>query len=146
MTQTHGMVWWSELMTGDPVAAVDYYKSVCGWSIDEMPMQDGGGTYYIGISHGKPMAGIMGMPPGEDGAAPYWLTYMAVDDVDAAVAATLAAGGSIKRDVFEMPGIGRIALVIDPTGAEVGLITPIVPEDMMDGGGDIGEIVENVPV
>ena len=45
-------------------------------------------------------------------------------DVDAAVAETTALGGEIRRPPFDMPGIGRIAIVADPTGAVMGLMTP----------------------
>jgi predicted enzyme related to lactoylglutathione lyase len=55
---------------------------------------------------------------------PHWFTYIAVDDVDAAVAATRAAGGKVMKDVFEVPDTGRIAIIADPTGAALGIMTP----------------------
>ena len=125
MTENHGKVWWSELMTRDPEAAKKYYADTCGWEFDEMPNVDGG-IYLIGMAHGKPTAGILDMTgvPHLDGIPPHWFTYFAVDDVDGAVASSKAMGGSIRRDLFDIPGVGRIAIVEDPTGAVMGLMTP----------------------
>jgi predicted enzyme related to lactoylglutathione lyase len=50
--------------------------------------------------------------------------YIAVEDVDAAVAATRAAGGRVIKEVFEIPDTGRIAIIADPTGAALGIMTP----------------------
>ena len=41
----------------------------------------------------------------------------------------LAAGGTLVRPVFDVPGIGRIAILVDPTGAAMGMMTPSGPED-----------------
>jgi uncharacterized protein len=124
MGDKHGLIWWSELMTRDPGRAKDYYSSVAGWDFSEMPMAEG--TYLMASREGRPIAGIMDMTGQKDWdmLPPHWFTYIAVDDVDAAVAATRAAGGTVVRDVFEVPGVGRIAIITDPTGAALGIMTP----------------------
>ena len=70
------------------------------------------------------MAVIMGMGAVTEGRACHWWTYWAVDDMDKAGAQTRAAGGQIYRDCFDVQGVGWFAIVADPTGAAVGLITP----------------------
>ncbi len=120
MSDTHGKVFWTELMTPDVEAAKAYYAKICGWSYMSMPMPDGG-DYTLGMLGETPMAGIMAIQDGED---PDWMSYFAVDDLNAAVAATEAAGGTVLRPPFEIPGTGRIALLVDPTGARLGLMTP----------------------
>ena len=125
MSEHHGVAWWNELMTRDLPASLDYYGKLCGWSFETMPMPEGG-DYHIGMKGGKPMAGLMDMSSLEhlNDAPPHWFSYFAVDDVEAAVAATKKAGGQIIREVYEVPNTGRIAIVVDPAGAAVGLITP----------------------
>lgn len=125
MGEHHGKVHWSELMTGDVPKALDYYKSICGWEVNEMTMPDGG-TYYVATRDGVPTAGIMALAdmPGADAVPPHWLTYLAVDDVDAAEAETTARGGTILRAAWDVPGVGRISILTDPGGAALGLITP----------------------
>ncbi|HEY0165207.1 MAG TPA: VOC family protein, partial [Sphingomicrobium sp.] len=51
------------------------------------------------------------------GAQPGWLGYIGVDDVDAAVAMAAGDGAAVLMPAFEIPGIGRIALLADPQGA-----------------------------
>lgn len=132
MTETHGTVFWTELMTRDVEAARRYYGEICGWSFETMPMGEGEPDYILGMKDGRPVVGMMDMNATSDdpNAPPFWMSYLAVDDVDAAVAATRAAGGAIAREPFEIPGTGRIAIVTDPTGALVGLMTP----DPMEAG------------
>lgn len=122
MSDTHGTVHWSELMTPDVPKALAYYGEVCGWTFDMMPMPEG--DYRIGMQGETPMAGIMGMESMPKDMPPHWLTYLAVDDVDKAVAHTKNAGGQVFRDSVDVQGVGRFAIVSDPTGAAVGLITP----------------------
>lgn len=124
MSGNHGKIWWSELMTRDVEGACAYYAATCGWVFETMPME--GGSYYVANVDGQPVAGIMDMTglPGMDEVPAHWFTYIAVDDVDAAAAATEAAGGRIIRPGFSVEGIGRIAILTDPTGAAVGLMTP----------------------
>lgn len=124
MSERHGTVWWSELMTRDVAAARDYYAQVCGWEWATMPMSDG--DYHVASRNGRMVAGMMDIAAmaGMTGIPPHWFTYLAVDDVDAAVAATRAAGGIVHREPWDVPGVGRIAIVADPSGASVGLMTP----------------------
>lgn len=79
-------------MTLDGQAAKAYYPDVCGWSYDEMPMEDAASPYYVAMREGQPVAGIMDMTgaEGREDQKPEWCTYLAVDDVDAAIARTQA--------------------------------------------------------
>jgi uncharacterized protein len=88
-----------------------------------MPMTEG--TYRVMVLGEKPVGGIMGMVPElPSGTPPHWFSYMAVDAVDAAAARVRELGGTVKREPFDVQGVGRIAIVADPTGAALGLITP----------------------
>lgn len=124
MGSTHGAIWWSELMTRDPERAKAYYTDLAGWSFSAVPME--GEVYHMASRDGQPVAGVMDISgvAGMEGLPPHWFTYIAVDDVDAAVAATRAAGGTVVKDVFEVAGVGRIAIITDPTGAALGIMTP----------------------
>ncbi|MEM8915209.1 MAG: VOC family protein, partial [Pseudomonadota bacterium] len=76
----------------------------------------------------KPAGGLMGMDgPQFDGLAAHWMSYLSVDDVDARVAKMAAAGGEVVRPAFNVPGVGRIAMIKDPGGAVLGVMTPATP-------------------
>lgn len=120
----HGTFCWNELNTRDPEAARDFYGETLGWSFDSMPMATGG--EYIVAKIGDRMVGgifdIRGHAGMED-VPPHWFAYIEVDDVDARVAAAQQAGATLMRDIFDVPGVGRIAIVRDPTGAVAGWMT-----------------------
>ena len=52
------------------------------------------------------------------------MSYLAVDDVDARVKKATAAGAKLMRPIFDIPGVGRIAILTEPGGAGIGWITP----------------------
>ena len=58
---------------------------------------------------------------------PHWFSYIEVDDVNARVAKAETAGAKILRPPFEVPDVGRIAILEDPTGAAVGWMTSAPP-------------------
>lgn len=62
--------------------------------------------------------------PQFEGVPPHWMTYIAVDDVDVALERTTANGGEIRAPAFDVPGVGRIGVISDPSGAVVSLMTP----------------------
>lgn len=120
----HGEFYWNELMTRDVEAAKAFFSATVGWSFDGMPMPDAG-TYWVAKQGDKPVGGIMGMVPDVPaGTPPHWIGYLAVDDIDARLARVASAGGQICRPAFDVPGVGRIAIIADPTGAVMGWITP----------------------
>ncbi|MEE4118331.1 MAG: VOC family protein [Paracoccaceae bacterium] len=143
MSQLHGTVWWSELMTRDVDAAKAYYERVCGWHFDEMPMEEG--VYHLAIAHGRPVAGVMDMTglDGMEEVPPHWFTYIAVDDLDAALREATEAGGQVMRPPFDVPEAGRIAIVADASGAALGLMVPATEWDPPET--ETGSL-ENVPV
>ncbi|MEM6932621.1 MAG: VOC family protein [Pseudomonadota bacterium] len=125
MSTKHGEIHWSELMTRDTAAAKAYFEKIAGWTVDEMPMGDEEPPYLVCSANGAPVAGIMDMnAPEFDGMQPNWTTFIHVDDVDKACAQTEADGGTIVRPPFDVAMAGRIAVVADPTGGIVALITP----------------------
>jgi len=124
MTYKHGDIHWSELATHDVDAAVAYYTTVCGWAIQTEQMPDV--PYHMGLQDGVPVAGIFDIKQmdGMENLPSHWMNYIAVDDVDLAVKTTADTGGQVIKSGFDVPEVGRIAIVADPSGAAIGLIQP----------------------
>ena len=119
----HGHFWWNELMTRDVEGAKAFYGKMVGWRFEGMAME--GGTYWVGKDGDQPVGGIMDISGARfEGVPGQWFAYLAVDDVDARVAEATAAGAKLMRTIFDVPGVGRIAILKDPTGAGLGWITP----------------------
>ena len=131
---THGKFIWCELMTSDTAAAGAFYSSVIGWNINEMSMGEGPSYYLFEIGKGDKCPGIGGMmafPPELEGQMPpNWTAYVCVDDVDLTAGDYVANGGSVKRPPEDIPGIGRFAVVADPHGAVLCVMTPAPMDDM----------------
>ncbi len=84
-----------------------------------------GVTYWLAIQDGRPVAGLFPTNrPGLAGVPDGWMSYLAVDDVDARVKKAEAAGAKLMRPIFDVPDVGRIAILTEPGGAGVGWITP----------------------
>ncbi len=120
----HGQFHWNELNTRDPERAKAFYGDAVGWTFNDIPM-DEGGIYTVCMDGETPVAGIFMMEgPHFEGIPPHWFAYLAVDDIDARLAKAESAGAVIKRPAFDVAGVGRIAIVEDPSGAVLGWMTP----------------------
>lgn len=127
MSESHGKVVWSELNTRDPEAATTFFEKVLGLASIANPMPNG--TTYRTIMKGEEMvAGVLDISgPEYDGAPATWLTYIGCDDVDGACDMVGPAGGDVLRAPFDIPGVGRMAVIKDPSGAVVALMNPANP-------------------
>ena len=121
----HGTVVWNELHTRNADKAKEFYGATLGWGFDGMPMADGG-TYWVAKVGDRMVGGIFTMAdPMFAGVPEHWLCYIEVDDVDQRLVHAREAGGEVLRDPFEVPGVGRIAIVKDPGGAVAGWMTSV---------------------
>ena len=124
MTWSHGTFHWNELMTRNVEGAKKFYADTLGWSFDSMPMP-GGGTYWLAMMGGAPVGGVFDISGATyQGVPESWMSYIAVDDVDARVKKATGAGAKLMKPIFEVPGVGRIAVLMEPGGAGIGWITP----------------------
>ena len=121
MTGSHGQFCWYELMTTDPKAAEAFYSAVVGWRAQPI---DGG--YTLLMAGGQSVAGVMALSEETRGAGsrPLWIGYIAVDDIERAVADLRDAGGAVVRPPADIPTIGRLCVVRDPHGAAFVLMQP----------------------
>ena len=122
---SHGNFHWNELLTSDVERAKRFYGETIGWTFQPMPMPDGA-TYWVASMDGKPVAGIFPTNrPEYKGVPEAWMSYLAVDDVDARVKKAVAAGAKLMKPIFDIPDVGRLAILTEPGGAGVGWITPV---------------------
>lgn len=126
---TTGTVWWSEIMSADPARTRAFYTSVAGWTEKTVaaadttrPPNPGEAEYTLFLRNGVEVAGASKIDA--DDARPGWLTYIEVANVDDAVIEALKNGGRILKAPFDDTNTGRMAIVADPDGIPVGLVTP----------------------
>ena len=115
-----GVPCWVDTQQPDRDAALRFYGAVFGWSF-ENHLQRGDRAYDLARLDGRVVAAI-GSGPSDTTAT--WTTYIGVDDVEAAVAHVEAAGGTVVAPPLRAGNAGRLALVTDPTGANLALWEP----------------------
>ncbi len=121
MSET-GMFFWNELMTPDVEAAKAFYSRVFGWTAHTAEMPGGGGDYTSFMQGDAHVGGAFASP--EPGIPAHWMPYVRVADADTAQAAAVEAGGQLCKAAFDVPTVGRIAVLQDPTGAVFAVIAP----------------------
>jgi predicted enzyme related to lactoylglutathione lyase len=123
----HGKIIWTELNTHDVDKAKGFYGAAFGWSFDAMPTPYGG-TYWIGKAAGAAMgtAGLFAMSgPAFEGMPDHWLTYFGIENIDDALEKVAGLGGQVVRPAFDIPNVGRIAIVRGASGAVEGWMQPL---------------------
>jgi predicted enzyme related to lactoylglutathione lyase len=120
----HGTFIWNELMTPDVAAATAFYAAALGWTFTEQNMGEGGIYTLAHVpSQEMPVAGIYEWPDSQPGSRD-WFPYVAIDDIDAALAKVEPAGGKVLRGPWAIPGVGKIAIVQDAAGSAIGYLEP----------------------
>ncbi|HJU84589.1 MAG TPA: VOC family protein [Holophagaceae bacterium] len=118
---------WPEVSTTDAGRAAAFYGALLGWT--DNPVMDGG--YHLMFKDGMDAAGLYQLMPEQlaRGVKPRWLNYVGVASADAAAARAKELGGTVPNEPFDVPGVGRMAVIQDPTGA-----TFCVWQDLGHGG------------
>jgi len=117
----HGFFSWNELMTTDVEAAKTFYGELFGWQAQDI---EAGGMQYTMIKTGdREIGGIMGMPEEANAMPPMWGSYVTVDNVDERTNRAQRLGAQVRVEPRDIPNVGRFAVITDPQGAMITLIT-----------------------
>jgi uncharacterized protein len=115
----HGIVAWSELLSRDPEKARAFFAETLGWTFEDFSF--GGPPYWV-IKSGEAMVGgLGGLDAGDvETDESYWITFIEVDEIDRRFQLALELGATAIREPHDVPNVGRVAVLRDPTGALVG--------------------------
>lgn len=123
--QLGSFCWWS-LMTKDVAKANDFYHLLFDWKLNEMEIPGQGKVtiYAAGKGgFGNPV------PLEKDFPGPsHWIVYITVENVDEACKRAEKMGGKICVPAFDIPTIGRTAVINDPIGSAFHVFTPAEDE------------------
>jgi predicted enzyme related to lactoylglutathione lyase len=126
-----GKVIWHDLITEDLDSARNFYGELLGWSFENF--SGGRDKEYVVARKGDVIvAGLLKIQASTDGENySRWLPYMSVDDVDAALSRSIAGGASVAVTARNV-SLGRVAAIIDPQGAVIGLARTTIgdPDDL----------------
>ena len=113
--KTHGAFSWSELITTDAAKATEFYGQLFGWSFQTMQMDKG--PYHVVKVGDISVGGIMSRAPDMPKMPPAWGVYVTVNNLDGIVRECQALGGTLCAGPFDVPDVGRMAVLQDPQGA-----------------------------
>jgi hypothetical protein len=116
--QPDGTPTWIDLGIPDLDRAMEFYRALFGWEFAVGPAETG--HYTMCLLQGRPVAAMM--PNHDPGATKFWWNvYLATADCDRTAARITAAGGTLLMAPMDVMDQGRMAIALDPVGAQFGL-------------------------
>lgn len=137
-----GKIVWHDLLTDKPAESRRFYEELFGWQFERIGPNFGAiaSANYMLIRHdGRLIGGMIDESRLDtDKEISQWVVLMATDDIDAAVDALKAQGGTVFTPPTELADRGRIAVVTDPQGALFALLEtrdgdPVDAQPAMNG-------------
>ena len=116
-----GTVGWTEIITQNQSASTEFYTQLFGWDQENMQMPNSPPytIFKVGDDH---VAGCVS-PPDAPESPSMWLTYINVEDLDAAVSKARELGATICKERVDLP-MGSFAIITDPQGATFAVWQP----------------------
>ena len=107
-----------ELHTNDLARAKDFYARLFGWKLQDVPIPGGGSYTMIDVGGGTGGGMMVNQAPG---TPPHWMSYVGVDDIQAATRKAKDLGAKVVVDVMEVGEYGSMSVITDPTGATIAM-------------------------
>jgi predicted enzyme related to lactoylglutathione lyase len=126
-----------EIHAAQPQRLIDFYSSLLGWQfsrfgdMDYWSITTGEGAIQAGAAGFGINGGLTrrrGPSPAIGGPVTGADLVIGVDDVDATFARGLELGGVAALPPDDLPGVGRLAYLIDPDGNIFGFISPVLSD------------------
>jgi uncharacterized protein len=117
-----GTVGWNELSANDGPSAWSFYSDLFGWTEDSVMDMGPMGIYRIFCTGGGPRVGGMMTRDPKTAPRPFWLYYINVENIDAAVERIIEKNGQLVMGPHEVPGNMWIVVGVDPQGATFALV------------------------
>lgn len=115
-TYPHGVPSWIDTVAHDLDEAKRFYAGLFDWTFNDAMPAEAPGSYLIATIGGQDVAAIAS--PDSDDEPATWRTYIAVDDADATAKVVEEAGGTVTTAPVDAGPGGRLAVCVDPRGAE----------------------------
>jgi predicted enzyme related to lactoylglutathione lyase len=119
---------WTEIATDNLETSQNFYAEVFGWQFKKSDAFVETEFEYaeFGSEAEKPFGGMFGMKPqfyGGELPKPHINIYVAVADADETARRAFELGGTIVGPPMDVPNVGRMCQIQDPTGAKFFVVT-----------------------
>lgn len=120
-----GRIAWLDLTVPDAGKAREFYHEVVGWSVEDVPMEDGpepDTDYQMLGQDGSPIARICHARGANAGLPPVWLIYLPVGDLEESLRRAVDEGGKVLKAARDDGGDYVYAVIEDPVGVPFAII------------------------
>lgn len=105
-------------MTRNSGASAEFYSALFGWTREDQNVE--GFTYSRFKAGGRPVGGMIVLPPEAESMPAMWMAYVTVENLEASVAKAVELGAKVHKEITSIQ-MGRFAILADPQGAVIGL-------------------------
>lgn len=121
-----GTFCWPELVASNSDKAKEFYSKLFGWEIKDNPIGNDM-VYSMANIGGKEVGGLYQMwdEQSEQGVPTHWASYVSVANVDEVLEKAESLGANIIIQPMDVFDAGRMASIMDPTGAIFSLWQPM---------------------
>jgi predicted enzyme related to lactoylglutathione lyase len=125
----NGEFCWTEIATDKLEACKSFYSKVFGWEMKESKATGEDFVYqeFSATPKAYPMGGMYQLSAemcgGNELPPPHFINYISVENVDESASKVFDLGGKIVAPPMDIPNVGRFAIIQDPTGGTVALVT-----------------------
>jgi predicted enzyme related to lactoylglutathione lyase len=111
-----GSFCWAELATTDGPGARKFYAELFGWEAQDNSV--GPDMVYTMLKlNGKDIGALFQKGETMKDVPTHWASYISVANADEIAAKAKSLGGTVMKEPFDVMDAGRMAVLIDPTGA-----------------------------
>jgi hypothetical protein len=115
-----GAFCWDTLGTPDVPRAKAFYEKLLGWKV----LKGGGDGRSVFTTDGSPAGQVADLQDSQRQYTPAWLTHVRVERLGPALDRVSELGGQTPVPLIVAPGMGRVAVVADPSGGHLCLFEP----------------------
>jgi hypothetical protein len=119
-----------EIPANDVEKLKKFYSKLFGWKIEKMPGAGPMEYWMIGTvpvdDKGMPLRpGVNGGMYKKERSENKPVNYISVESIDKSIELVKALGGKIVQGKQEVPGVGWVAIALDPEGNQIAMIQPV---------------------
>ena len=114
-----GQFVWMDLLTKQPEAQTRFYKGIADYTVAQNDASGVNNDFFL-KTNGVVRAGVLEVP--DKDILPNWLPYVRVNNIVDSVVKTTQLGGTVILEPSMNLFNGKLAVILDPTGAALGII------------------------
>ena len=114
-----GQFIWTDLLAVQPDVQIGFYKGIADYTVEQNQSSAIDNDFFL-KTRNVPRAGVLKIPSND--ILPNWLPYVRVNNIVDSIVKTTQLGGTVILEPSMEIYNGKLAVILDPTGAALGII------------------------